>query len=29
MHNRYDTLVDWAIAFVFGVALGATLFLCL
>ena len=27
--NRYDNLIDWAIAFAFGVALGTTLALCL
>ena len=29
MHNRSNTLIDWAIAFAFGVALGTTLALCL
>lgn len=29
MRNRYETLTEWAIAFAFGVALGATLALCL
>ena len=29
MRNRYDNLIDWAIAFAFGVALGAALALCL
>ena len=29
MRDRSNTLIDWAIAFAFGVALGTTLALCL
>ena len=29
MRDRSNTLIDWAIAFAFGVALGAALALCL